>query len=193
MSRVAIGLAPGKTADSFGLAVVEVVDTPNLPFGTGRPEYHVSLLESLPPGTTYEPVFAKLNRIQTAHHVISIVMDQTAVGEPIVKMMSEKLGKYVKPMIIGGQHTEHQNHVPKNTLISEVKVLLMQKRLKVAQGMKETLNFTNALIKYENRPTVAASLHDDPWREDPSDHLIFAVALPCWELEHLVPFSCDWI
>jgi len=61
--RVAIGLAPGKTADNFGLAVMEMIKTPIPPFGTGRPEYRVILLESFPPGTDYEPIYARLRKI----------------------------------------------------------------------------------------------------------------------------------
>jgi len=191
--RVAIGLAPGKTADSFGLAVVEVVKTLPLPFCTGRPEYHVIHLHTFPPGTDYEPIFAQLHKILAEHDVIYIAMDQTAVGAPIVRMVSEELGKYVDPVIIGGQHRQHQNYVPKNNLVSVTRVALMKERLRISQGLKETPNLTKALLNYENRPTSTASSNDDPWREHPSDHLIFAVALPCWKFEQQIDFSCDWI
>jgi len=191
--RVAIGLAPGKTADSFGLAVMEIIKTPIPPFGTGRPEYRVILLESFPPGTDYEPIYARLRKILAEHDVICIVMDQTAVGGPIVRLMSAELGKYIHPVIIGGRHTEHQNYVPKNTLVSEIKAAMMKKRLTIFEKLKETQNVIKALLNYENRPTSTASSNDDPWREHPNDHLIFAVVLPCWKLEQEVDFSCEWM
>jgi hypothetical protein len=165
--RVAIGLAPGKTADSFGLAVVEVVKTLPLPFGTGRPEYHVIHLHTFPPGTDYKAIFAQLHKILAEHDVIYIVMDQTAVGAPMVRMVREELGKYVDSVIIGGQHSQHQNCVPQNTLVSEIRVALMKERLRISQGLKETQNLIRALLDYENRPTSTASSNDDPWRNIP--------------------------
>ncbi len=191
--RVAIGLAPGRTADSFGVAVVEIVKTPIPPFGTGRPEYHVISLKSFPPGTDYEPIYAWLHKILAEHDVIHIVMDQTAVGAPMVQMMREELGENIDPMIIGGRHTEHQNYVPKNTLISAVKAAMMKKRLTIFDKLKETQNLIKALLDYENRPTSMASSNDDPWREHPNDHLIFAVALPCWKFEQQIDFDYEWM
>src|SRR5579863_6217865 len=106
--QVVIGLAPGKTADSFGLAVVEVIKTPTPPFGTGLPEFVVVVLKTFPPGADYKPIYARLLRILKKNDVICIVMDQTKVGPPIVRVMSDELGKYIDPVIIGGRQTEHQ-------------------------------------------------------------------------------------
>ena len=191
--RVAIGLAPGGTADRYGLSVVEVVKTPPPPFGTGRPEYHVVDLPSIPAGTNHERILARLRTILTKQEVISIIMDQTEIGAPMFRMMSEDLGQCIDPAIIGRHHTEHQNYVPRNHLVSALKVVMTKGRLRIAKRLAETQNLTKALLNYENRPTSPTSSNDDPWREHPSDHLIFAVALPIWKLENHTDFSCDWI
>ena len=191
--KVALGLALGKTAEYVGLAVLEVVKNRPLPYGNGLTEHHLIYLQSLPPGTKYELIITQLRRIIAACDVIYIVVDQTAVGAPIVRLISEELNRNVYPVIIGGQHSERQStgvdYVPKQDLISEVNVALIKGRIRISKGLKEAGNLSKGLVNYENLTTSPAL--SDPWREHPSDHLIFAVALACWKLQHPSYFYYD--
>ena len=123
---------------------------------------------------------------------IYLVVDQTAVGPYIVKMIEHE----VKPttvtrVIIRGQDETNSHslyQIPKRNLVGLIRVLLEKGRLEVAKDLEQTSNFAQELrMKYQERPTSGASLSIDPWRENPADDLIFATALACWKSQNL-PF-----
>jgi hypothetical protein len=68
-----------------------------------------------------------------------------------------------------------------------------KKSLKILKDLAEAGNLTQELLNYENRPTSSSSLNGDTWREQPSDDLIFPLALACWKLQKPPDFEYDLI
>ena len=126
-----------------------------------------------------------------------LVVDQTAVGAPIVKMFAEKLSMNIYPVIVRTQPSEHYSdgvdYVPKQTLVGELIVGLEMRRLKISKDLLLVEALTKELLNYRNRTTSAASLNGDTWREFPADDLIFATGLACWKLQRPSYFIYDRI
>jgi hypothetical protein len=83
--------------------------------------------------------------------------------------------------------------VPKRDLVSVVQVLLQAERLKIASSLKEASTLTAELLAF--KVSINLRGHDSygndagPWRENPHDDLVLAVALAAWYGEHYRPFS----
>ena len=182
-----MGVDLGGTADSSGLAVVEGVRS-----DYDRQQLKVPYLHSFPPGTGYTEIIDHV--LEAIDHVTlaCIMVDQTAVGAPIVNMIRRDVPIKIAPVIIRG-HSESSSDgvqfIPRQTLISGVTVGLTDHRLHISKDLKETPNLIRELRGYQNRPTSASSLLADTWRDRPSDDLVFAVALACWKLEQPEDFQ----
>jgi hypothetical protein len=192
-SIYAMGLALGPTAESTGLALVEGVgasDSNLVPR-----EFHVVGLESFAPGTEYMRMIERITELRGKAKISYVVVDQTAVGESIVRMFKEELRLPVYPVIIGTQHREHSSnsvdYVPKLTLVGELLVGFERRRLKISEDVRLGKDLAQEFVNYRNRRTSAASLNVDAWREFPSDHLVFATGLACWKLQHPSHFIYD--
>ena len=118
-----------------------------------------------------------------------LVLDRTAIGDATAEMFGRKVGRPVCPVIIEGQHVDTYSsglhHLPKQNVISGMDMLLEEYRLKIAEGLPGAMKLTQELIHYRNRPTSAASLNSDTWRERPSDDLVFATGIASWRLRKL--------
>lgn len=74
--------------------------------------------------------------------------------------------------------------VPKRDLVSVVQVLLQSERLKIASSLKEAQTLTSELLAF--RVSISLKGHDSygndvgPWRENPHDDLVLAVASATW-------------
>jgi hypothetical protein len=196
MGSVVIGLSLGRTAESSGLAVVEAVEAYDEKYSTIQ-EYHVRELRSFRPGAGYTPIIEHVNKVCRKVAVACVVVDQTAVGAPIVELIKKGIANPLIPIIIGGQHTEHYSngldYIPKQILISQLIALLTKKTLKIFKDLAEAANLTQELLNYENRPTSSSSLNGDIWREQPCDDLIFALALACWQLQKPPGFEYEFM
>jgi hypothetical protein len=206
----AIGLDLGKAAESTAVAVVERVSVDEPTVGTGPPpdvaELRVRQLRRFPPGTHYleggkyisvllqsaefreRKESAPFNGTRIVRSNIDLVVDQTAVGSPITEMVLQELGSpNACRVVIAGGHVETYTdglfHVPKQALVGGLEVLLETRKLKIAEGMPETKLLTEELVNYRGRTTSSNSLTVETWREQPSDDLVFAVALACWQLQ----------
>ena len=74
--------------------------------------------------------------------------------------------------------------VPKRDLVSIVQVLLQSDRLKIARALAEAQTLTSELLAF--KVSISLKGHDSygndvgPWRENPHDDMVLAVALACW-------------
>ena len=192
----AIGLDLGAPAESSALAVVEAVQPLGpYPSVSSPPEpivFHVRHLQRFPRGTEYthmgKYVAERLLKppLTLAQNHTYFVVDQTAVGDPVVQTIEAQAGKHAYRVVIEGKHVEtcsdSLNHIPKLTLIGGLLVSLEGGHFKIASELGEAQNLIEELIQYRNRPTTAASLNGEPWREGDSDDLLFATAIACWKL-----------
>jgi hypothetical protein len=150
-------------------------------------EYHVGHCERLPLGTSYESVtqhIKKLIAIWTQYNQnITLVVDATGVGRPVIDMMRAE-GLDPVPVIITTGYSETRDgnwwHVPKRDLVAVPNVLLGKKQLKIVQGIP----FADVLITELHNFRVKANIagHDsyEAWREGDHDDLVLAVSLACW-------------
>jgi hypothetical protein len=149
-------------------------------------------LERLPTGTPY-PVQVK--RVKALHDRLKaetrraplVVVDQTGVGRPVTDMLRAAELEPVAVTITGGDAVSRDGldfRVPKRDLVSVVQVLLQAERLKIASSLKEAQTLTAELLAF--KVSISLKGHDSygndvgPWRENPHDDLVLAVALACW-------------
>ena len=158
---------------------------------TYRHRYAVRHLERLAIGTTYP---AQVERVKELHdwlegegHKTELVVDQTGVGRPVVEMLREAKLSPVPVTITGGDAVTRDGleyRVPKRDLVSTVQVLLQSERLKIARELKEASTLTSELLAF--KVSISLKGHDSygndvgPWRENPHDDLVLAVALAAW-------------
>ena len=73
--------------------------------------------------------------------------------------------------------------VPKRDLVSNVQVLLQEKRLRIASTLAEAETLAKELAEFEAR--ISPRGHDTygaagDWREGANDDLVLALAMACW-------------
>jgi hypothetical protein len=204
-SRFAIGIELGRRADGTALAVVEcVVPAEFESAGYCPPEllkFRVIDLHRFPPGTSYEDMAKYVSKVldklklMVPHAQIYLVVDQTAVGGPMVGLFQRLVGKEVYRVVIEGRHYDTYSngvyYVPKQILLSGMDVSFELEYFKIAEDLDETQNLVQEFIQYRDQPTSAASLNGDTWREHPSDDLVFATGLACWKLRDPSYFRYD--
>ena len=214
----ALALELGKASEGSAVALVERVEPPVSPGPVVVPpvksHFEVKGLSRFAAGTepgqitdslvkllSSDPVAEELQRtrlktsdgfVRTVHTHFCWVVDQTAVGKPIVDMVLEKLGgPNAYRVIFAGHHTETErdgvHYIPKQQLISEIEALLEQRRLKISDQHPLTPDLKNALLNYKERRSAPSASAIDPWREQAHDDLVFAVGLACRWLR-TVPF-----
>jgi hypothetical protein len=204
----AVGVDAGKPAETTAHAVVERrnprgwTDPNDAP--PDKAEFHVRDLRRHPPGTQYVEIASAVSAlfgtkelsddreltprktIRTVDLSVDLVIDQTAIGEPVADMILDKIGRPAKRVVISGTHADDYSNgvyrVPKQSLIGGLEVLLETKRLLIAEALSQTRHLADELVNYRGRPTPTVPTSVDTWREQPSDDLVFAVALACWRL-----------
>jgi hypothetical protein len=165
--------------------------------------YAARHLERLPTGTPYP---AQVKRIKELHDRLKadtrkaphLVVDQTGVGRPVVDMLRAVGLKPISVTITGGDAVSRDGKdykVPKRDLVSIVQVLLQAERLKIASSLREASTLTAELLAF--KVSISLKGHDSygndagPWRENPHDDLVLAVALAAWYGEHYKPVVDD--
>ncbi len=153
--------------------------------------YAVRHLERLPIGTSYprqvEHIKALHGRLKDEGHKLSLVVDQTGVGRPVVDMLRSAELSPVAVTITGGDSVTRDGsvyRVPKRDLVSTVQVLLQSERLKIASSLPEAQTLIGELLAFKVK--ISTTGHDSYgndvglWRENPHDDLVLATALACW-------------
>lgn len=157
-------------------------------------EHHYAArhLERLPIGTPYPAQVARVKELHDrlkadTHTAPLVVVDQTGVGRPVVDMLRAVQLKPIAVTITGGDAVSRDGEdyrVPKRDLVGAVQVLLQSERLKIASSLKEAATLTAELLAF--KVSISLKGYDSygndagPWRENPHDDLVLAVALACW-------------
>ena len=161
--------------------------------------YQAQYLERLPIGTSYPQQVARIKQLhnelqKTTGTRPSLVADATGVGKPVVDMLRAAELRPASVTITGGDTVSSDGsdyRVPKRDLVSVVQVLLQSKRLKIARNLPEAQTLTSELLAF--KVSISLKGHDSygndvgPWRENPHDDMVLAVALACWYGEHVKP------
>jgi len=179
-----LGLDPGQAADPTALALIELDQVQ-------QPTYRLRGLHRFPLNTPYTELplalEQRLREPPLANHT-SLAIDATGVGAPVIDHFREQLPQiplYAITITAGASVTGGHNdpHVPKRDLISITSVILEQRRLRVAENMRDTDALTDELLAYRRTTTdrgndtyaAAAGSHDD---------LVLALSLALWTAEH---------
>jgi len=211
----AVGVELGGSPQVTAISVVELVPSPsshtNPP--SDPPTLHLRHLERFLPGTLHTEIARWfLDRLDSEMDLqskektpfgeldvdvtVRLVIDQTDAGSGLVDMILEIVKKPARRVIISGLHTQRYSagitFVPKQELISIVQALLETGRLKFAEDLPSIELLVDALINYQDRKTNPM-LAADTLREYPSDDLVLAVALACWELKQDTRFSYEFL
>lgn len=183
MVKFFIGLDLGQANDYTALSILERLK----PEGDGKEHtYHIRHLERVR-GTAYPTIVNKVTKMMQSPGLkddVSLVVDQTGVGAPVVDLFRQAGLRPIAVLIHGGDKETQEGgswRVPKRNLVGVLQVLLQSGRFKVASKLKlgpilqqEMLNF-----KVKIDPVTA---HDSysAWREAEHDDLVLSVALACW-------------
>ena len=157
-------------------------------------EHHYAArhLERLPIGTPYPAQVARIkalsDRLRSETGTIpQLVADATGVGRPVLDMQRSSGLSPAAVTITGGDTVSQDGRdfrVPKRDLVSIVQVLLQSERLKIARALPEASTLTSELLAF--KVSISLKGHDSygndvgPWRENPHDDMVLAVALACW-------------
>lgn len=161
--------------------------------------YAAKHLERLPIGTPYPAQVARIKALsdrlrQDTGTAPALVVDQTGVGRPVVDMLRTAELSPAAVTITGGDAVSQDRNdyrVPKRDLVSVVQVLLQSDRLKIARALPEASTLTSELLAF--KVSISLKGHDSygndvgPWRENPHDDMVLAVALAVWYGENQPP------
>jgi hypothetical protein len=185
MSKFYVGLDLGQANDYTALSVLEQIHSE----GVAETSYHVRHLERVR-NVPYPEIVSKVSstlRSSALAGNVSLVVDQTGVGAPVVDLFRQAGLNPIGVMIHGGDRATNEGdtwRVPKRDLVGTLQVLLQGGRFKVAAKLalgpvlsQEMLNF-----KVKIDPVTA---HDSysAWREQDHDDLVLSVALAAWWAE----------
>ncbi len=201
MSDFILGVDLAQSQDYTALTILERTE---LEIGQGaelkrRTDYQAQYLERLAIGTPYPVQVAQIRALhdrlkQDTGQTPVLVVDQTGVGRPVVDMLRAADLKPVAVTITGGDAVTQDGleyRVPKRDLVSAVEVLLQSDRLKIARGLPEAQTLTSELLAF--KVSISLKGHDSygndvgPWRENPHDDMVLAVAMACWYGENVKP------
>jgi hypothetical protein len=190
-----IGLDLGQTQDFTALAVLERSKT------VAPAVYSVRHLQRYPLGTPYTAIVPAVARLASAPLLngrVTLVVDQTGVGRPLVELLSREPGiPALVPVTITGGHAvtitaDGSRHVPKKELVACLQLLFQDRRLKIARGLPEAEVLTQELLNFRVKITAAANETFGAWRDGQHDDLVLAVALACWLAEREPQWGSFW-
>jgi len=197
---ITVGIDLGKKGERSAIAGVERITSlwPAHEF-----EYHVRGLKRLEPKIEYSElnqwligIFC-LDEMTTRDLKVRTIIDQTAVGAPIVDHVMRGIGRAARRVKISGNHegmryVDGCYEISKQTLIGGLEVALETKQLKIIRCLTEVSHLVDELVNFSNRKTMRGAT-GDVWREGPSDDLIFAVALSLYEAQQPPDFRYEFL
>jgi hypothetical protein len=121
-----------------------------------------------------------------------LIADLTAVGPGLLPMLRAAVRPaWVEPVLVTagatkGEDADGLTRVPKRDLVTNLQLLLQDRRLRVAPALPDAAILVRELTAFRAKVSLAETESLD-WRERPSDDLVLAVALGAWwAVEHPV-------
>ena len=191
-NRFVLALDLGPAADFTALAVLERDPADARAFA-------VRHLARFPPGTPYAAVGAAVAATIRDGGLgrPPLVADLTAVGPGILYSLRAAVrpARVVPVLLTAGQtaaEADGLRRVPKRDLVTNLQLLLQERRLLVAPALPEAALLVRELTAFRARVSLAESVAID-WRERPADDLVLAVALAAWWAVRYPPAGLDGI
>jgi hypothetical protein len=186
MSNCYLGLDLGQTTDYSALTILESQEQ--------LPETVLALRHFMrfPLGTPYPTIVAAVAQLCRSGPLkgrTTLVVDQTGVGRPVVDMFRKStIPALIVPITITGGHTvslaqDASYHVPKKDLVSSLRLLLENGRLRIAQKLPGVDVLVRELLNFQVKITASAHETFGAWREGSHDDLVLALALSAWVAE----------
>jgi hypothetical protein len=162
--------------------------------------YTARHLERLPLNTPYPEqvrhIKSLYDRLKLTNQAVSLAVDQTGVGRPVVDMLTEAKLPVTAISITGGDSITREGRtyrVPKRDLVSVVQVFLQTGRLKIDKTLPEASVLTTELqgFKYSISPSGHDRYGNDvsKWRENSHDDLVLTLEIALREFPPKVPSS----
>ncbi len=194
-SQYFLGVDLGQAHDPTALAIVDRRDIryrqhdPVTWERYSERQFTVRLLERIPLGTSYPDVVRRVAQIVSAPVLrgrISLVLDATGVGRPVVDMMREaRLGCPLAAVTItGGDQQSNagwQWRVPKRNLIAGLQAMVQMRTLRIPRGLPGAGELVKEMLGM--RMSITLNRHETygAWREGDHDDLVLALALAVWK------------
>jgi hypothetical protein len=182
-----IGLDLGQTTDFTALTVLE-----RSARAGEETIYLLRHLQRFHLGTSYTSIIELVAKILGTAPLVgcsTLVIDQTGVGRPVVDMFRRSaIRALVIPITITGGHTvslaqDASYHVPKKDLVSSLRLLLENGRLKIARKLPGVDVLVRELLNFQVKITASANETFGAWRQGSHDDLVLALALSAWVAE----------
>jgi hypothetical protein len=183
-----VGADLGQEVDFSAIAVVERIAAAAPAIGTVLAVRH---LERLPLGTPYPKVAARLVELFDRDPLAggTLVVDETGVGRPVVDLLRTlPLKAALRPLTITSGSRARVDaggrwRVAKRLLVANVRRLLGEGRLKVADGLPEATFLLRELADFRVSITAKANETFGAGSHGGHDDLVLAVALAVWGAE----------
>ena len=144
--------------------------------------FYLRHLQRMPLHTPYAAITARVEEIvrQLPPFSCLAVVDQTGVGRPVVEQMFHLP---MTPVTITssqtGSHDRDGWRVGKRILVSNAQVLLQNKRLRAAKGLKLVDQFVAEMLAFRVKISAHGNQISEA-REGAHDDLVLAVCLAVW-------------
>jgi hypothetical protein len=202
--RYYLGLDLGQNGEYSALAIVRRINPDSWHPETAVRDkdehcrYECVALKRYDLGASYPSVVADIGALLKEESLdfedTTLVIDETAVGKPIVDLFRSQKLKPLAVTLTGGYVTNKVDrftyHIPKRDLVSSVQALLQSERLKIANRLPHAETLQRELLSFKFKVTLSAGDDLLSWREGAADDLVFALCLACWTGENLVKYYC---
>ena len=203
MSGYRAGLDLGQVSDFSALVIVlrgRPNDKAGNPLPVTKPHYYVEFAQRWK-GTSYPALVGQVATILSHPEVvergISLTVDATGVGKPVIDMFRDARNAGMLPcrplpvVISAGEKVNEQVveskgtiSVPKKDLMGHLEVLLSTGRLHIAERLKLLPTLVEELKNFRAKITESGHARFEAARSG-HDDLVLALALACWEGGHV--------
>jgi hypothetical protein len=196
MPEYFLGLDLGQPGDYTALAALEAEEEPD-----GVRTFGVRHLQRWPLGTSFTLIAADLKALLTRpprpdppHDApplsgCVLAVDGTGVGPPVLEFFrGARLPADVRGVFVTAGRQESRDdsgycHVPKQSLMATLQVLLESRRLQICPGIPLAAGLAKELSSFGAKGATARTETFEGWREHEQDDLVLAVALAAWIAE----------
>jgi hypothetical protein len=191
------GSGQGQVHDPSAVAVIARVQVgeaydPVMLAARKRAKLRVRHLERLALGTPYPDVVTRVREVVRSVNLrghCTVVADATLGRGTDHRPAAADLESTILPvMITGGDMETSENgyyRVPKRDLIIGLQLLLQQRALKIADGLRDGPALLKEMLAMRVKITLSGHERYEAWREGTHDDLVFAVALGCWAARNM--------
>jgi hypothetical protein len=188
--RFVCGVDLGQARDFTAIAIAERMAAERV--------WAIRYLERYPLGTSYPEVAERIRSLMNRRPVrgdSALAVDATGVGRPVFDLLRRGgMGCRVAGITVHGGDAVTPDkalsgfRVPKREIISTLQLLLQQRRLKIAPGLRDAETLLKELNAF--RVHISESTGHDSygaWRSGDHDDLVFAAGLAIWVGQRYMP------